>query len=238
MANESNDPAVSAAQTKQESKMGPLNNDSTNDADEIRVIETTPAGAAVPGSDDGKASELSNEAPMGWYILKVQSNREDSVAASLLRRARIYGLQDYFGQIVVPTESVTELKNGKRRTTKRKLYPGYIIVNMIINDDTWYLVRQTSGIGDFAGTGGKPTEMLSSEVERILAMTEKKVDDQPVLKIGCKLGDRVKIKDGNFESFEGEVDAIDSTNGRVTVMINIFGRSTPVQLEYWQIELI
>lgn len=171
-----------------------------------------------------------------WYILKVQSNREESIKDGLLRRVRIRGLDNYFGDVIVPTEMVTEFKNGKKRVVKRKLYPGYIIVNMAINDDTWFLVRETPGIGDFTGAGGKPVPMLASEVSRFLAKQEEKSDEAPKLKINFKVGDRVKINEGTFENFEGAVESIDDANGRVTVMINIFGRSTPVELEYWQVE--
>lgn len=173
-----------------------------------------------------------------WYILKVQSNREDAIAEGLQRRVAIAGLQDYFGEIIVPTEMVTEFKNGKKRVVKRKLYPGYIVVNMAINDDTWFLVRDTPGIGDFTGAGGKPIPMQTHEVSKLIAKQEEKTEEQPRLKISFKAGDRVKINEGTFENFEGEVENIDETNGRVTVMINIFGRSTPVELEYWQIETV
>lgn len=198
-------------------------------------VEVTAADGKVekPSQDAGTGSESPK---MEWYILKVQSNREDSIRRTLERRSRIANLEKYFGQIIVPTESVTELKGGRRKTTKQKLYPGYIIIQMEINEDTWYLVRQTSGVGDFAGAGGKPTPMMPHEIEKILALSEVKEEEEPKIKIGFKVGDHVKVNEGNFESYEGEVSSIDAANGRVTVMINIFGRSTPVELEYWQIE--
>jgi transcriptional antiterminator NusG len=177
--------------------------------------------------------------PLGekrWYILKVQSNREDSIRDALQRRIAVAGLQDFFDEIIVPIEMVSEFKNGKKRVVKRKLYPGYIVVHMELNEDTWFLVRETPGIGDFTGSGGKPTPMLPHEVSKIVAKQEDKSDEAPKLKIDFNAGDRVKIKEGTFENFEGDVDTIDEANGRVTVMINIFGRSTPVELEYWQIE--
>lgn len=175
---------------------------------------------------------------MDWYILKVQSNRERSIAEALKRKIAIEGLDRYFDDVVVPTEKVTEFKGGKKKVIERKLYPGYIVVHMCINDDTWFAVRETSGIGDFTGSGGKPTPMLPHEVARIVKQEEEEVDEAPKLNINFKIGDRVKIKDGTFESFEGEVSTIDEQNGRITVMINIFGRSTPVELEYWQVELL
>jgi transcription termination/antitermination protein NusG len=186
--------------------------------------------AAPPPKMDEPKSKL-----MDWYILKVQSNREESIKDGLLRRVAIAGLERYFGDVIVPTEKVTEFKGGKKRVTKRKLYPGYLVVHMEINDDTWFLVRETPGIGDFTGAAGRPSPMLPHEVSRIVAKQEEKSEKAPKLKIGFSPGDQVKINEGTFENFEGEVDSIDETNGRVTVMINIFGRSTPVELEYWQI---
>ncbi len=180
--------------------------------------------------------EQSKSDKMDWYILKVQSNREDSIRDGLNRRVAIAGLEKYFGEVIVPTEKVTEFKGGKKRVSKRKLYPGYLVVQMEINDDTWFLVRETPGIGDFTGAAGHPTPMLPHEVSRILVRQEEKSEKQPKLKIAFNPGDQVKIKEGTFENFEGEVDTIDQASGRVTVMINIFGRSTPVELEYWQIE--
>lgn len=174
---------------------------------------------------------------MGWYIVKVQTNREDSACEALTRRIKVAGMEQYFGQIIVPVERVTEVKGGKKRIVRRKLYPGYIVVQMELNDDTWFLVRETPGIGDFTGAIGRPTPLLPHEVNRILTkLAEEKAEDAPRLKIGCRVGDRVKINEGHFANFQGEVAAIDEANGIITVMINIFGRSTPVELEYWQVE--
>jgi transcriptional antiterminator NusG len=206
----------------------------------------TPAELDDPfaGSEDAKPVSVSDEdgeAPVGdkqWYILKVQSNREDSIRETLLRRISMQGLGKYFGDVIVPKEQVTEFKSGKKRVVSRKLYPGYILVNMILNDETWYLVRETGGIGDFTGSAGRPSPMLPQDVAKLLNKTEEKADEAPRLKINFKKGDRVKINEGTFENFEGEVEAIDEANGRVTVMLSIFGRSTPVDIEYWQIETV
>ncbi|MDR2168891.1 MAG: transcription termination/antitermination protein NusG [Planctomycetaceae bacterium] len=178
------------------------------------------------------------ELPKGkdWYILKVQVNREDTIKKHLERRAKIAGLEEYFGDILVPMEKITEIRNEKKRVVRRKLYPGYIMINMEINDDTWFLVRETPGIGDFTGAIGKPTPMLPHEVQRMLAAEKEDPDESPKLKVGYSVGDQIKIKEGSFESLNGIVDAIDYASGRVTVIVNLFGRSTPVELEYWQIE--
>jgi transcriptional antiterminator NusG len=211
------------------------------------IVTAAPAAAApAPARKTAKTKAAAAEPPievpvepksdkMEWYILKVQSNREESIKDGLLRRVKREGLDRYFGEVIIPTEKVTEVKGGKKRVMKRKLYPGYLVVQMEINDDTWFLVRETTGIGDFTGAAGRPAPMLAHEVSRILARQEEKSEKAPKLNIAFKPGDQVKINDGTFENFEGHVESIDETNGRVTVMINIFGRSTPVQFEYWQL---
>ncbi|MFZ4082712.1 MAG: transcription termination/antitermination protein NusG [Pirellula sp.] len=174
-----------------------------------------------------------------WYILKVAFNREDTIREALEKRIKLSNLKEYFGEILVPTEDVVEFtRAGKKRIVKRKLYPGYLMIQMIINDDTWFLVRETPGIGDFTGTYGKPTPMTDADVERIIKLVHPDVDQEqaPKTSIPFRSGDRIRVKEGNFQSLEGDVDRIDEANGRVTVIINIFGRSTPVELDHWQIE--
>ncbi len=195
-------------------------------------------GHAEPIEEE--AGPADDEQHYQWFILKVQSNREGSICDGLRRRVAVAGLEDLFKEVLVPTEDVAEFKNGKRRVVKRKLYPGYIVVNMALNDESWLLVRDTPGIGDFAGAAGKPTPMMPEEVDRIVksARPEEESDEQIKTAIPFKVGDRVRIQEGTFENFEGDVEGVDEANGRVTVTINIFGRSTPVELEHWQIEAV
>jgi transcription termination/antitermination protein NusG len=195
-----------------------------------------PAKSRPPRPPVQEFSEVREPIKKEWFILKVQSNREDSIADALQRRIAIEGLGEYFDEIIVPTEKVSEFKSGKKRVVKRKIYPGYIVVHMELNDDTWFLVRETPGIGDFTGSGGKPVPMLPHEVNKIVAKQEDKTDETPRTVIPFNPGDRVRINEGTFENFEGDVEKIDGANGRVSIMINIFGRSTPVELEYWQVE--
>ncbi|GIX00113.1 MAG: transcription termination/antitermination protein NusG [Pirellulaceae bacterium] len=178
---------------------------------------------------------------MEWYIIKVAFNREDSIRDALMRRIKLSGMEDLFEEILVPTEDVvTFTRDGKRRVIKRKLYPGYIMVRMVLNDDTWFLVRETPGVGDFTGPGGdKPIPVEASEVAKFLPPEESDEEEgETTLKtaIPFKVGDRVRVKEGNFQNLEGEVEKVDEANGRVTVIISIFGRSTPVELDHWQIE--
>nr|WP_146600460.1 transcription termination/antitermination protein NusG [Novipirellula aureliae] len=210
------------------------------DADDESSTPTPPPPAPAPKIAKPKVdSEDQFEGVMDWYILKVAFNREDSIADALRKRVKMEGMAEFFGEIVVPTEDVaTFTRDGKRRVTKRKLLPGYIMVNMIINDDTWFLVRETGGISDFTGSAGKPMPMEPSDIERFVNRPELDDEDDTPIKtaIPFKVGDRVRVKEGNFENQEGDVDAVDEANGRITVIINIFGRSVPMELDHWQVE--
>lgn len=202
--------------------------------------EPDPEPEVAPAGPLEVAEEEDEEIKKDWYILKVQSNRERSIAAALQRKVAIEGIEHLFGEIMVPTEKVTEFKAGKKKIVERKLWPGYIAVNMHVNDDTWFAIRETSGIGDFTGSGGAPTPMAEHEVAKILHTDEGEegTEEAPKLNIKFNVGDKVKVKDGNFENFEGEVAEIDEASGKVSIMISIFGRSTPVELEYWQVETL
>ena len=208
--------------------------------DEDEKEEETTLVATVSSGPLEEFIEDDEEIVMDWYILKVQSNRENTICDALRRRVAVAGLERYFGEIMVPTEDIAEFKNGKKKIVKRKLYPGYIVAHMAINDDTWFLVRETPGIGDFTGSQGKPAPMLRHEVERIVKSVrpDEEEGEQVKTSIPFKLGDMVRIKEGTFENFEGKVEVIDEANGRVTVMISIFGRTTPFEAEHWQIEAI
>jgi len=226
--------------------------DADDDGAEVLPVATAPLSRPATAASEAeiaaaakKAAEAAGDIDFKYYILKVQSNREKSIAAALQRKVRVEGLDRYFDKdedgnpwVKVPTEKVTEFKAGKKKIVERKLYPGYIVVKMHITDETWFAVRDTSGIGDFTGAGGKPSPMLAHEVARITQSAEEESDEAPKLDIKFNTGDRVKVKDGTFEGFEGEVSAIDPQSGKITVMINIFGRSTPVELEYWQVESV
>lgn len=189
--------------------------------------------SAVPPSEGDAGGER-----LQWFVLKVQSNREKSIRDSLLRRVKREGLEPLFGEVIIPTEKVVETKAGKKRTIERKLYPGYIMVQMVLTDETWYLVRDTSGVGDFTGAAGKPIPMQEEEIKRMLGQEETKEAEPAKIKIDLQAGETVKIKDGTFESFEGSIEAVDDASGKITVLIEIFGRSTPVELEYWQVEKV
>ena len=186
--------------------------------------------------------------PKRWLVLRVQSNREGAVSRTLEEKVRIEALESEITRILVPTESVSIVKGGKRRVLERKLYPGYVFVEVDCKEDgtvperAWFLIRETNGVGDFIGTEGgkysKPSAMESYEVEKLLGQVDKAPDQAPSLKIDFKKGDSVKIKEGPFENFDGVVDEVVPSKGLVKVIVTIFGRPTPVELEYWMVEPI
>ncbi len=175
---------------------------------------------------------------MSWYVLKVQTNRERTIRDALLKRIRLEGMEEHFGEIVIPSEKVVDTRSGSLREQDRKLFPGYIMIQMNLNDESWYLVRDTGGVGDFAGAAGKPLPMEQHEVDRMLGRAEQQSTAAPKVKVQVSVGDMVKIREGTFENFEGTVEAIDEHSGKVSILIEIFGRSTPVELDHWQVESV
>jgi transcriptional antiterminator NusG len=176
-----------------------------------------------------------------WYVVRVQSGREGTVQTDLARRLKVAGKEAVVPRVLVPVETVTELKGGKKRTRKRKLYPGYVLVEVEeeqgkVPRDVWFLVRETAGVGDFVGPHGEPEALDEKEATKLLSAVEKSEERAPQVQIGMKKGDAVKIKEGPLESFEGVVDEVVPAKGMVRVIVTIFGRATPVELEYWQVE--
>jgi len=174
---------------------------------------------------------------LNWYIIRVQVGREERIRQNLLRRVKQEGLEDRVPEVLLPVETVSDIKAGKRRVTKRKLYPGYLMVQMDLDDSVWFMLKDTPGFGDFVGGGGQPVPMSQDEIDRILdQMQESK--EKPRLSITFKKGDRVKVKQGHFENFDGTVEDVNLDKGIVKVIVTIFGRATPVELEYWEIEQV
>lgn len=181
---------------------------------------------------------------MLWYVLRVQSNKEMMVRDSLAQKVQLENLSDIVGRIEVPVESVKRIRGSKQTVYKRKLYPGYVFMEMEVADDgkcqdrVWFMIKDTTGVGDFIGTDGIPTAMNDTDVVKMLRETTKEQDDIPVIKVEFEKGDQIKIREGAFENFEGVVDSIDQERGIVKVIVTIFGRSTPLDIEYWQIEKV
>jgi transcriptional antiterminator NusG len=185
-----------------------------------------------------KAEEAKQPDNKHWYVVKVQSGREESIKDAIERRVKIEGLEEYFGQIVIPVEKVTEMVKGKRRVKTRKLYPGYLMVNVEYNENILYLFRETSGVGDFVGGSlhKPPQPMKPAEVEKMMGPGEGGPQEDDKIRLRFDRGDRVKILDGAFSGMEGEVKEILEPKAHVRVEVTIFGRPVPVELEYWQVE--
>jgi transcriptional antiterminator NusG len=200
-----------------------------------------PLPASPPEATEAKTKP---EAPPGeqvkksWYVVKVQSGREESIKEAIERRVKIEGLEEYFGQIIIPKELVTEVRNNKRIKKEKKLYPGYLMAEVEFNDRILYLFRETSGVGDFVGGSvhRPPPPMPPQEVARMLNRQGQMNEKLDVAKPEFEKGDRVKVRDGTFAGMEGEVKELLEAQGKVRVELTIFGRPVPVELEYWQVE--
>ncbi len=178
-----------------------------------------------------------------WYVLRVASNREEQVRDTLVRKVQIEGLEDEIGRVLVPTERIKRVKGSKQRVYERKLYPGYVFVEMALTEQgniperSWFVIKEITGVGDFVGTENKPTAMSTMDVAKMLNQAERP-EESPSIQMEFKKGDQIKIKEGAFEGFEGSVDEIDSEKGTVRVIVTIFGRETPLDIEYWQLERV
>ena len=178
-----------------------------------------------------------------WYVLRVASNKETQVRDALERKVKIEALEDQIGRILVPTDRRPRPrgKPGESKFVERKLYPGYVFIEMELSDDgkigekPWFLIKETSGVGDFISMDGKPSPMTQTDVEKMLMQVERP-EEGSTLAVEFKKGEQVKIKEGPFEEFDGTVDEVQPDKGTVRVIVTIFGRATPVEMHYWQVE--
>jgi transcription termination/antitermination protein NusG len=173
-----------------------------------------------------------------WYVVHTYSGYENKVKANLEKRVESMAMQDKIFRVIVPEEEETDVKNGKKKVVKRKVFPGYVLVELVMTDDSWYVVRNTPGVTGFvgsAGAGSKPSPLLPEEVSGILkhmGVDERKVD------INFEIGETVKVKEGPFANFEGKIEDIDRDKAKIKVLVNMFGRETPVELDFTQIDKI
>jgi transcriptional antiterminator NusG len=195
------------------------------------VTETTSQTETTP----------SPELPPQWYALHVLSGQEKKVKESLERRAKTEEMGDLVREVVIPTERVSEVKRGKKIETERKLHPGYVYINMFLRDEekklvdrTWYFVRETNGVIGFAD-GDNPQPIRASEVETMLGQMRER-EEKVLPKVAFNIGDKVKVGDGPFQNQEGLVEGVDMERGKLKVSVNMFGRSTSLELEYWQVD--
>jgi transcriptional antiterminator NusG len=191
-------------------------------------------------SGSGAAEQAAPAKPVNpdlrWYVVHAYSGMEKAVERNIRERINRAGMQDMFGEILVPTEEVVEIKNGQKRTSERRFYPGYVLVQMIMNDDTWHLVKHTNKVTGFVGGAkNRPAPISEDEVAKILGQMEEGVE-KPRHKVEFVVGEYVRVKDGPFTDFNGTVEEVNYEKSKVRVSVTIFGRATPVELEFSQVE--
>ncbi|MCR4337138.1 MAG: transcription termination/antitermination protein NusG [Candidatus Omnitrophica bacterium] len=174
---------------------------------------------------------------MKWYVIHTQTGAEEKAKAGLESRMAATNLKNFVSEIIVPTEQVSEVRGGKKRITARKFFPGYILVKMDMNKESWYLVKSTPGITGFIGAGKNPTPIPDHEVDSIVRRTED-TETKPSPKVVFEIGEAIRIAEGPFANFNGSVMEVYPERGKLKVSVSIFGRSTLVELEYWQVEKI
>jgi len=209
------------------------------------VGDMTNAGAEAELQEDGTVSDLvddeapatTEEEPTGpraeWYVVHSYSGKENKVKKNLEHRAESMNMTDRILQIVVPTETEIEIKEGIRREVERQVFPGYILIEMIMDEDSWYVVRNTPGVTSFVGMGNKPSPLSQAEVNHIMSRIE---SDEPRVKVSFDVGERVRIIEGPFAEFTGVVDTLEPEKGKARVMVSFFNRETPVEVDFLQLE--
>lgn len=170
-----------------------------------------------------------------WYVIHTYSGYENKVKANLEKRIESMNMEEKIFRILVPMEDEIEIKDGKRKVSKKKVFPGYVLVEMIMTDDSWYVVRNTPGVTGFVGSGSKPIPLTDGEVKQIMRSMGV---DEPRLRLDFSINERIRVKSGPFENFDGVIEEIYPDKGKLRVRISMFGRDTPVELEYAQVEKI
>lgn len=178
-----------------------------------------------------------NDMAMRWYIIHCYSGFEKKVAQSVQEQAAAQGMADLFGEVVVPTEEVVEMRRGQKVAAERRFFPGYVLVRMELNDHTWHLVRNTPKVTGFLGGGGRPVPISDVEAQRVMRQVAEGIE-RPKPSVVFEVGETVRVSDGPFTSFNGTVQEVDEERARLKVAVSIFGRATPVELEYAQVEKV
>lgn len=192
---------------------------------------------AVSDAESGVAETEEKKLEMKWYVVHTYSGHENKVRENIMKMVSTSPIKEQFGQIVVPTEEVAEMKKGKKTITTKKFFPSYILIEMDMTEDSWHLVNNIPGVTSFVGAGDKPQPLSKAEVERILGRMDK--EKQTIVpEIPFTLGEHIRIKDGPFSDFTGVIDEINPEKGKLKVLVSIFGRETPVELDFLQVESI
>lgn len=187
--------------------------------------------AQTSAPEEQAADEIDDQ--RAWYVIHCYSGYENKVRHNLEQRIETMGMKDLIFDVVIPTQEEVDVKDGKRRTVERHVFPGYVLVELILSEESWYVVRNTPGVTGFVGMGNEPTPLRPEEVKQILKRME---EVAPHIKVSFKVGERVRIIDGPFNDFRGTVSEIDMDRSKVRVMVNFFGRETPVELDFLQVE--
>lgn len=205
-----------------------------NTISEMDELDASVESAAEPDKVNPLAvSDADEEDGRSWYVIHCYSGYENKVRYNLEQRIESMGMKDEIFDVVIPTQEEIEVKDGKRRSIERHVFPGYVLVNMKMSEESWYVVRNTPGVTGFVGMGNDPIPLRPEEVSQILKRMEA---EAPTIKVTYRPGEKVRIIDGPFNDFHGTVDEIDMDRSKVRVMVNFFGRSTPVELDFLQVE--
>ncbi len=213
------------------------NANSAAEAEAVALDVATKAATRLADNRPSLAPSTGQQENLGrrWYVIHTYSGYENKVKRALDRRIESMDMRDMIYRVVVPTMEETEVKNGARHTVQRKVYPGYVLVEMMMTDESWYVVRNTQGVTSFVGSGNRPTPLLDEEVTTIMKQMDA---EAPKIKTSFQVGQAVKIVDGPFSEFTGMIDGIDNAKSKITVMVSIFGRETPLSLDFLQVETI
>lgn len=207
---------------------------SQSDAAPAESFEDVPTSTETsPDEEAPESLPADGGTERAWYVIHCYSGYENKVRYNLEQRIETMGMKDRIFDVVIPTQEEIEVRDGKRRTVERHVFPGYVLVNMILSEESWYVVRNTPGVTGFVGMGNDPTPLRPEEVQQILRRMEA---EAPLVKVTFKIGERVRIVDGPFNDFRGTVSEIDMEKTKVRVMVNFFGRETPVELDFLQVE--
>ena len=205
-------------------------NETVEAQDSLETEQDTP-GEVVGSGDEPVSQELLDAGE--WYVIHSYSGYENKVKSNLEQRTATMGMQDKIFRVVVPTEEEVEIRDGQKKSSRRRVFPGYILVHMILDEESWYVVRNTPGVTGFVGTGMRPVPLKDEEVDKILRRME---EEQPRIKVSFRVGETVRIVAGPFADFMGLVDEIYPERGKVRVLVSFFGRETPVEMDFLDVE--